>query len=464
MLRKMNAPENRYEFYHQDLHAFVAAHVVPGGRALEIGCGRGNLLDLLKPSFGVGLDISEEAVRVARGLHPHLRFVQADGSRLPVQGQFDYVIASNLVGYLPDVEAFLRETQNAMGPKSRLIITYYNFAWEPVLRLAEKLRLKDPEPLQNWLSTQDLVNLLELSDFETISSGYRTVIPVGPAKVMPVINRVLGLIPGIRQLGITSYVVARSTRRVAHPAKKETTSPRTCSVIIPTRNERGNIRSAIARMPELGSHTEIIFVDGNSTDGTADEIRQVIADSPDRDIKLIHQGDGIGKADAVRKGFAAAAGDVLMILDADLTVPPEDLPKFWNALISEKAEFVNGTRLVYPMEDQAMRVANIAGNKAFSLLFSWILNQRITDTLCGTKVLYSSDYKRIAENRHVFGDFDPFGDFELLFGAAHLGLKIKEVPIRYRERTYGQTNIDRWRHGLILLKMAWLGIRKLKLR
>jgi glycosyltransferase involved in cell wall biosynthesis len=214
----------------------------------------------------------------------------------------------------------------------------------------------------------------------------------------------------------------------------------------------------------LGSHTEIIFVDGNSTDGTPEEIQALIADHPELDIRLIHQREGTGKGDAVRKAFGAATGDVLMILDADLAVAPEDLPKFWNALVEEKGEFINGSRLVYPMEREAMRVANIAGNKVFSMVFSWILDQRITDTLCGTKVLWAEDYRRIAANRALFGEFDPFGDYDLLFGAANLGLRIREVPIRYRERTYGTTNIQRWRHGLLLLQMALLGARRLRLR
>jgi glycosyltransferase involved in cell wall biosynthesis len=180
-------------------------------------------------------------------------------------------------------------------------------------------------------------------------------------------------------------------------------------------------------------------------------------------ITLLHQGDGIGKGDAVRKGFAAATGDVLMILDADLTVPPEDLPKFFEALTSGKGEFINGTRLVYPMERQAMRTLNHLGNKFFSLAFTWLLEQRFRDTLCGTKVLFRRDYERIAANRHYFGDFDPFGDFDLIFGASRLNLRIVEVPVRYRERTYGVTNISRFRHGWLLLRMCLVAFRKLKL-
>jgi glycosyltransferase involved in cell wall biosynthesis len=171
---------------------------------------------------------------------------------------------------------------------------------------------------------------------------------------------------------------------------------------------------------------------------------------------------GRGKGDAVRKGFAIAQGDILMILDADLTVPPEDLPKFFNAITSNKGEFINGSRLVYPMEDEAMMTLNIIGNTFFSWMFTWLLGQRFKDTLCGTKAISNKNYQKLIANRKYFGDFDPFGDFDLIFGAAKLNLKIIEIPIRYQARQYGQTNISRFRHGWLLIKMVLFAMRKIK--
>jgi glycosyltransferase involved in cell wall biosynthesis len=234
------------------------------------------------------------------------------------------------------------------------------------------------------------------------------------------------------------------------------------SVVVPACNERGNIEAVVQRTPSLGARTELIFVEGNSTDGTADEINRVIAAYPDRDIKLVSQGNARGKADAVRKGFAVATGDILMILDADLTVPPEELPKFYRTLISGQGELVQGSRLVYPMQRQAMRFLNIVGNKFFSIAFTYLLEQRFKDTLCGTKALFRRDYEQIADNRAYFGEFDPFGDFDLMFGAAKLNLKIVEIPIHYHERTYGTTNINRFQHGWLLLRMCFFAMRKIK--
>jgi len=211
----------------------------------------------------------------------------------------------------------------------------------------------------------------------------------------------------------------------------------------------------------MGAGTELIFVEGNSTDHTWAEIQRVAAEHPERGIRILQQ-TGRGKGDAVRAGFAVATGDILMILDADLTMPPEELPKFYEAIASGQAEFANGVRLVYPMDEKAMQFLNLCANKTFGLIFTWLLGQPLKDTLCGTKVLSRAHYSRVAANRAYFGDFDPFGDFDLLFGAAKLNLKIADVPIRYKERTYGTTNIQRWKHGWLLLRMVLFAARKLK--
>jgi SAM-dependent methyltransferase len=453
------AARARHPAYYEDLYGMIRDQVEPGATVLDLGCGDGSLLASLQPARGVGVDFSLPTLFDARRRHPDLDFVCGDAERLPVSGTFDYVIASNVVGYLIDVQAFFLELNRVTHPSSRVIVAHYNFAWEPVLSLAERLGLKTREPLQNWLSTDSLANLVEMADLELVKSGYRTPLPVEPAWLTRPLNNLLSAVPLVNRLGLISFVTARPRKadvapRIADP---------TCTVVVPARNERGNIRAAVERLPRLGSHTELIFVEGHSTDGTYEEIEAVIAEHPELDVKVTRQ-DGTGKGDAVRKGFELATGDVLMILDADLTVPPEDLTKFWSALVEERGEFINGTRLVYPMENNAMRLANTAGNKVFSLIFSWILGERVTDTLCGTKVLWARDYRRIAANRKTFGDFDPFGDFDLLFGAANLGLKIREVPVRYRERRYGSTNIDRWRHGLLLARMALIGARKLRFR
>jgi hypothetical protein len=404
----------------------------------------------------VGVDLSPRTLELARAKYPGLDFLTGDAEELPLSETFDYVILSDLIGYLGDVQRAFEELQKVCHPRTRVVITYYNYLWEPVLRLGESLGMKRPQPEQNWLTLEDIQNLLSLANFQTIKKGYKLLLPVRIPLLSPFFNRILSNLPVLRKLSLVELIVARPAPA---PVPEDSLS---CSVIIPARNERGNIEAAVARTPKIGCRTELIFVEGNSSDGTAEEIERVIATNPGKEIRLIRQGNGVGKGDAVRKGFAAATGDVLMILDADLTVPPDDLPKFLSALASGRGEFINGSRLVYPMEKQAMRFLNTLGNKFFSLAFTWLLDQPFKDTLCGTKALYRSDYERIAAGRNYFGEFDPFGDFDLIFGAAKLDLKIVEVPIRYRERTYGTTQISRFRHGWLLLRMCAFALRRIK--
>lgn len=448
------ARKNRY--YHKSLKQIVRFHVPAGASVLEVGCGTGDLLAALAPTRGVGVDLSAAAVAVARSKYPSLTFVAGDAENLPLRGTFDYVVLSDSVGYLADVQRAFEEVRRVCHPGTRLILTYYNYLWEPILRAAEKLGMKRPLPEQNWLAPEDFQNILSLAGFQTIHMGFKVLLPVRVPLLSAFANRVLANLPLLRKFALVLFLVARPA---PEPVPEESLS---CSVIIPARNEKGNIAAAVARTPRMGMHTELIFVEGNSSDATAEEIEWAIEANPDREIRLIRQGDGVGKGDAVRKGFAAAAGDVLMILDADLTMPPEELPKFFRALASGRGEFINGSRLVYPMEKQAMRFLNTMGNKFFSVAFTYLLEQRFKDTLCGTKVLYRKDYERIAAGRTYFGEFDPFGDFDLLFGAAKLNLRIVEVPIRYRERTYGSTQISRFRHGWLLLRMTLFALRKMK--
>lgn len=445
----------RNSYYHDDQTKYFRYLVGENKRILELGSGTGELLHALQPSVGVGVDISPATVEIARNQFTGLNFMVGDAGKIDtlLENTFDVIILSDLVGYLDDVQECLESLHRFCTPQSRIIISYYNFLWEPTLKIGETLGLKTPTPQQSWLSLDDVENLLFLADFQVVKTERRLLFP----KYLPVLSRLLnwiGTLPLINKACLTHYVIAR-------PLPRTQIADMSTSILIPCRNEKGNIEPAIQRMPRFGSRQEILFVDGHSVDGTQDEIQRVMVQYPDVDIKFLVQ-DGIGKANAVRKGFEAATGDILMILDADLTVPPEDLPKFYRAIASGKAEFLNGSRLVYPLEGEAMRALNLLANKFFALVFSWLIGQRFKDTLCGTKVMLRSDYVLLAIQRRYFGDFDPFGDFDLIFGASKLNLKIAEIPIRYRRRTYGSTQISRFRHGLLLFKMVIFAFRKIK--
>ncbi|MDQ6674935.1 MAG: glycosyltransferase [Chloroflexota bacterium] len=444
--------------YHARLSRVFRSVVAPNQRVLEIGCGQGDLLAAVRPSFGLGVDFSEEMLRRATRRHPHLNFARADAHALDLsQGQpFDVVILSDLVNDVWDVEVAFGQLKRVTHPGSRLILNFYSRLWEAPLDLTRALGLGKPLLEQNWLTVQDVDNLLRLADFEVTRRWDEILLPISAGGLEEVVNRYLARVWPLEIAALTHFVVARPTPR----PDIDQTEP-LVSVIVPARNESGNISAILDRTPEMGRGTELVFVEGHSSDATYETIERETARRPERQCQLLRQ-TGRGKGDAVRLGFAHARGDVLMILDADLTVAPEDLPRFLHALTSGKGEFINGVRLVYPMQKQAMRFLNLLGNKFFSLAFSWLLGQSIKDTLCGTKVLSAANYQRIAAARAYFGDFDPFGDFDLLFGAARLNLKIVDLPIRYRERTYGTTNIQRWRHGWLLLRMVLFAARRIK--
>ncbi len=447
--------KKRGAYYHRELERYLSFLVPPGSSVLEIGCGTGGLLAALKPARGLGIDISPRMVEIARGKFPDLQFEVGDLENIQIKEKFDYVILAETIGHVDDIQLAFRELHKVCRPETRVIIVYYNYLWEPVLKFAEAAGLRMKHLLQHWLPIEDISNLLVLNDFEVIKKGHRFLLPVHIPLISAFLNRFLVTMPFFWRLSLNKVIVARPVGTRRSPENV------TCSVIVPCRNERGNIEDAVLRMPEMGKHTEIIFVEGHSRDGTLEECKRVRERYPRKDIKVLVQ-DGKGKGDAVRKGFSHAGNDVLMILDADLTVPPEDLPKFFNAIVSGKGEFINGSRLVYQMEKEAMRFLNLIGNKFFSRAFTYLLEQRIRDTLCGTKVLWREDYMKILEGREYFGDFDPFGDFDLLFGAAKLNLKIVEIPVRYRERAYGTTQISRFMHGILLLKMTLFALKKIK--
>jgi ubiquinone/menaquinone biosynthesis C-methylase UbiE len=443
-------------FYQRRLAHIYRQLIPPGARILEIGCGQGDLLARLQPSFGVGIDFSPRMIARAAARHRHLHWVVADAHELEFTHTFDAIILSDLVNDVWDVQEVLARVVRLANPRTRIILNTYSRMWEPFLAVAQAMGLSKPSLHQNWLTVEDIAGLLNLADADVIRSYAEILCPLPIPILATVANRYLVKLWPFRLFALTSVMVAH--RRPQSASRPE---PAIVSVVVPARNEAGNISRILAEVPEMGAGTELIFVEGGSTDDTYAAIEREMVNHPARWCRLLRQ-TGKGKGDAVRVGFQAARGEILMILDADLTVPPEDLRRFYDALWTGKGEFINGVRLIYPMEKQAMRFANLVGNKFFSLAFSWLLGQSIKDTLCGTKVLWRTDYERIAANRAFFGDFDPFGDFDLLFGAAKLSLKIVEVPIRYRERTYGTTNIQRWRHGWILLKMVAFAAGKIK--
>lgn len=459
---RVDHSRQRNATYYRELDRIMGTVVLSGRKVLDIGCGNGDMLASLDVSAGVGIDLSEEMIGIARKKHPEpaLRFIAGDAQdrRLlaSLGGDFDVIILRNSITEMHDVQAVFEALHEVCHNRTRIVIVSYSRVWQIPLQIADTLGIKVKNPVNNWLNLDMVEGMLTLADFEIVRFFNSQIFPFNMGFLSRWLNRYIGNLPVINQFALMFWIIARP-RRLSAPASN---SP-SVTVVIPCRNEAGHVNYLAERLPDLGASTEVLWVEGNSTDDTVGEVKKVIARRPGENWQLLHQ-PGVGKGDAVRYAFSRATGDILVILDADITVQPEDLPKFIDLLTSNKAEFVNGCRLVYPMDEKSMRFLNLLGNRFFAALFTYLLGQKVRDTLCGTKAMWRDDYRRIAENRAYFGDFDPFGDFDLLFGAARLNLRIVDIPIRYGERTYGTTNISRFRHGYLLLKMSAYAARKLK--
>ncbi len=445
--------------YYQDLEAIHKLLVPENKKVLEIGCGIGDLLASVSPSYGVGIEIDSSIASFAQRRHSNLTIHNANAEEITPQSlnendPFDIIVINNTLNTVNDVQGLLEKLEPFSHKDTKLIISFHNWLWQPLLKVAEKLGQRDPQPPESWLTPGDITNLLDLSGWEVLKNGNRCLLPRYVPLITNFTNRFVSQLPIIEKIGLTHWLVARlKSKRIKEP---------TVSVIIPARNESGNIKSAIKRLPLLGVSTEVIFVEGHSKDDTWEMIENVCNDYKGQLHLSKYRQTGSGKANAVWHGFEKSTGDILIILDADLTVRPEDLPIFVKTLVDGNGDFVNGCRLVYPRTKNAMPLLNTMANRFFAAAFSWLLRQRLKDTLCGTKVLWRKDYDDIKHGRKYFGDFDPFGDFDLLFGASKLNLKIVEVPIRYQERQYGSSNISHVKEGLILAKMCLVAAQKLR--
>jgi hypothetical protein len=442
------------EYFYSLLRNYLSLFILPQNTVVEIDPATARLVGAMAQgtvAFRSGAAIAAPAGDFRAG--SVLRFQDIETVRP------DYLVLSGLIHYERDIQTLLDELRSKCEPHTRLVLTYYSALWKPLATLASKLRWRRKLPEANWLAHEDIRNLLELSDFELVRVEQKVLMPLYVPLVSKFCNQCLAPLPLFRLFCLVNIAVARPK---AHAFERPDGAQPSVSIVVPARNEAGNIEAVVRRVPRMGPADEIIFIEGNSTDDTWQAIQAAQSRHGSERKILIGQQSGKGKGNAVRMGFALASNEILMILDADMTVPPEDLPKFYRAITQGQGEFINGSRLVYPMEKQAMRFFNLIANKFFAIAFSFLLGQRFKDTLCGTKVISRANYLHLAKNRSYFGDFDPFGDFDLIFGAARMALKIVEVPVCYRERVYGETNISRWRHGAILLTMVIFAARRIK--
>jgi SAM-dependent methyltransferase len=442
------------EYFYDRMKRALQFIVEPHKRVLEIRCETGDLLASLIPERGVGVEISDAMVECARQRHPELHFVQSDPETLELHETFDYIVLNHIFDTV-DILRVMERIRKHCTAETQLVIINYNYLWQPILELASKVGLRSRFVEPNWVGENDIRGFLKLAGFRPVRKHRLILFPKWLPAISSVVNEFLARLPGLRRLCLMQLMVARPLDR---PKREEEV---TVSVIVPCRNEEGNVQQAAERIPAMGLQTEILFCDDKSTDGTVAAVQRMQTLHPEKEIRLI-EGPGICKAENVWAGFRAARGDVLMILDADLTVMPEELPMFLRALVSSQGNFINGSRLVYPVQKNAMKTANLMGNKVFGWLFSFLLDQRIKDTLCGTKVLWRKDWIRLEPLVGTWGIKDMWGDYDLLFGASKLHLEIVEVPVHYQERVHGVTKMTKvFANGFRMLGICWHAWRRL---
>ena len=453
---------HRNKFYHKEILKYYKFSIPENSSILELGCGTGDLIGNLSPSYGVGVDISEEMLKIAQKNFPDIEFVCQNIEEFSIKYKFDYIIISGTLGSVRNIQRLLKRISAFSTTDTRIIIDYYNPLWSPIIRLGQKIKLKMPEIVTNWLSLEDIENFLYITGYQVTKHDFLLIFPKYIPLLTAFLNKFLGKLPIIRRLSLTQTVIARIDQ------SPDNVNELTTSVVITCRDEEQNIEGLVTRIPQMGKHTEILFVEGHSVDNTVGKIKEMIKKYPDKDIKLLKQ-KGIGQGDAFLVGFDEAKGDFVIWVEADLTIPPEEAYLFWEAFISGRGEYINGSRFIYKMEKKAMPFLNFIGNRFFGNLFTMLLKQRFTDTLCGFKAISKKNYLKIRKQIDYFGDFDPFGDFELIFGAVKNNLKVSEIPVHYKPRVYGQSKAygqsfkSFLTHAFLLLKMSWIAFKKISL-
>jgi hypothetical protein len=442
-------------YFYSLMEKALAFFVEPGERVLNIRSQTGWMLGAVKPSKGLGFELTAEMNEQARKANPEFDYQQGFPDQIDYSGTYDSIIIAD-PGETVDLQEQFRRLKACCHRGTRIYLYGFNSLWQSLLNFGVKIGLKMPQPEQNWLTESDIRGLFELAGFQVLKVHYVALCPIYIPIVSHICNHILAALPGLRRLCMIQVFVARS---LPECSKAELPS---VSVVIPCRNEEGNIQAAVERLPKLGRETEILFCDDKSTDNTRAEVERMMKLYPDKNIRLL-DGPGICKSRNVWTGFDAAKGDILMILDADLAVMPEEMPRFVDAIVENRGEFINGSRLVYPIPHHAMKAANRFGNKVFSWLFSLLLGQRIKDTLCGTKVLWRSDWLRMRKYIDYWGVMDRWGDYDLLLGAAKLNLRIIDLPVHYQERVSGVSKMTRVLYNArVMLTIMWKAYNKMR--
>ncbi len=359
--------------------------------------------------------------------------------------KYKTIILTDLFEVSTDILELLSMVNKLLGKDGIIVICSINQKWNRILNLFERLNLKDGNQKRLFINSTIVLNIAKVTGLEFVTQRNKQIFPFRMLGLGSLINNILEILFFPFSFGIRIYSILNQQEKFNEEKKYSK------SIIIPAKNEEKNLKPLLNQIPELEEDHEIILAIGDSEDKTyevAKEIKE--ARCWPFEVKVIKQ-TGKGKANAVWEAVEEASKEVIIILDADISVNPETIVQFNSVIDTGKASFVNGTRLIYGMESGAMRIVNNLGNRIFQYIVSIIIGQKITDSLCGTKVFFRKDFNKIKLWKELVQMKDPFGDFDMIFTAGYFGLKILEIPVRYQARVYGVTQIKRFRDGYKLI-------------
>lgn len=435
-------------FFRECIIDFLQHSIVEGKRILIIG---GNISEeaiRFAPSYSAELFSGKDAFPGrASGGYQNVTYLNKGLLDFEADETYDYIIFYESLNYEGDLYSIFRKLKKIIHRDSKVFVIEINPFILFLLKILSRVGLLVPDFKRNMLHLSDLENLVNIFGFDIVDKGYRFAVPFKIFGLGDVINSILPRVSLLRNFCFGQYIVFR-----LHPleAGKQNLS---CSVVVPCHNEEGNIADCIARIPNFGAWREIIVVDDGSTDRTKDMVKKIMRGRSD--IRLISYEKNCGKGYAVNIGWQEAKGDVFMMLDCDSTTPPEELALFHEAM-EYGAEFVNGTRVIYPREKNSIPFFNRLGVTFFAHLISWITQKRISDTFCGTKVFLKKYWNCFQIKEFLWGDWD------LFFTAARYRMKMLELPVHYKTRKHGVTKMRPVKHGIILLLKSVEGLRVVK--
>tara|TARA_B110000977_G_scaffold125183_1_gene160299 strand:+ start:1495 stop:2904 length:1410 start_codon:yes stop_codon:yes gene_type:complete len=369
---------------------------------------------------------------------------------------FDHIVIAD-IEHQKFITKNLIDLNEKIDNECRVIVLSKSIFWSTLINFYKKIKNIGPDK-NNFLPYSNLRKIFLNTNFEIVKNEKIIFFPFQFSLLTKFINQIFRF-PVLNFFCMINLTVLKKVQKKNYQAEGKK-----ISFIIPCKNEGGNIKFFYEKIINSTINAEFLFGNDNSSDNTLDEIKKLQQAIPNKEIK-IYDGPGVCKSENVYKGINLASGEIILIYDADLTVSFDDLVNSINLLLKTDADFINCTRMIMPQQKNAMKFLNFYGNLFFAFLFSILFKQKITDTLCGTKIFFKKDWEQIKKYNNTWGAKDLWGDFDLLLGAYKNNLKIVENPISYTDRKEDETKMTGIiKNSIRMLIITFVAYYKLRIR